>query len=246
MVGLGLGITLRATNRYPNLDLIQVIELSPEMVKAQNYLEDVSGGVLHSPKIRLRIDNGRNFMAMSDQQFDMITADPIHPRVSGVGYLYTKEYYQALRQRLRPDGVVCQWMPMYRISKKSFDVAFRTFVCGVPNASFWYVRGHGLFVATLGDFNIDFKELEQRLQNPLVKSDLASIHIQGPAEFISYMLMAPDQIRAYLRSTPDDVINTDNNAYLEYHTPFEFFSQLKLSSRGLFPTRRWTSTLSGT
>ena len=83
VVGLGLGITLRATNRYPNLDLIQVIELSPEMVKAQNYLEDVSGGFLHSPKIRLRIDDGRNFMAMSDQQFDMITADPIHPRVSG-------------------------------------------------------------------------------------------------------------------------------------------------------------------
>ena len=124
---------------------------------------------------------------------------------------------------------------MYRISKKSFDVAFRTFVAVFPNASFWYVRGHGLFVATLGDFNINFKELEQRLQNPLVKSDLASIHIQGPAEFISYMLMAPDQIRAYLRSTPDDVINTDNNAYLEYHTPFEFLELTKTIVAGLIP-----------
>jgi spermidine synthase len=235
VVGLGLGITLSAINRHPHLDRIQVIELSPEMVKAQRYLEDVSGGVLNSPKVQVRIDDGRNFMAMSDQQFDMITADPIHPRVSGVGYLYTKEYYEALKQRLRPDGVVCQWMPMYRISKKSFDVAFRTFVTVFPNASFWYVRGHGLFIATQGPFRIDFKDLEQRIQDPVVKADLESINIKSPAEFVSHMLMGPDEIRAYLGSTADDLLNTDDNAYLEYHTPFEFLESTKTIVTGLIP-----------
>jgi len=29
---------------------------------------------------------------MSDGTFDMITAVPIHPRITGVGYLYTSEY----------------------------------------------------------------------------------------------------------------------------------------------------------
>jgi spermidine synthase len=235
VVGLGLGITLSATNRHPGIERIQVIELSPEMVKAQRYLEDVSGGVLNSPKVRVRIDDGRNFMAMSNQQFDMITADPIHPRVSGVGYLYTKEYYEALKQRLHPDGVVCQWMPMYRISRKSFDVAFRTFVAVFPNASFWYVRGHGLFVATQGSFSIDFKDLEQRLQDPVVKADMASINIKSPAEFVSYMLMGPDQIRSYLASTPDNLMNTDDNAYLEYHTPFEFLESTRTIVAGLIP-----------
>ncbi len=235
VVGLGLGITLSTTNRHPGLDRIQLIELSPEMVKAQSQLEDVSGGVLRSPKIKLRIDDGRNFMAMSDQQFDMITADPIHPRVSGVGYLYTKEYYEALKGRLHPDGVVCQWMPMYRISKKSFDVAFRTFVSVFPNASFWYVRGHGLFVATQGDFTVDYKDLEQRIQDPVIKADLASININSAAQFMSYMLMGPDQIRAYLAAIPDKTINTDDNAYLEYHTPFEFLESTKTIVAGLIP-----------
>jgi spermidine synthase len=234
VVGLGLGITLSATNRHPGLDRIQLIELSPEMVKAQSHLEEVSGGVLRSPKIKLRIDDGRNFMAMSNQQFDMITADPIHPRVSGVGYLYTSEYYEALKQRLRPDGVVCQWMPMYRISKKSFDVAFRTFVRVFPNASFWYVRGHGLFVATQDNFSVDYKDLERRIEDPVIKADLASINIHGPAQFMSYMLMGPDQIRTYLEATPGPV-NTDDNAYLEYHTPFEFLESTKTIVAGLIP-----------
>jgi hypothetical protein len=97
------------------------------------------------------------------------------------------------------------------------------------------VRGHGLFVATQGDFSIDFKDLEQRLQDPVVKADMASIHIQGPEEFLSYMLMGPDEIRAYLASTPENVINTDDNAYLEYHTPFEFLESTRTIVLGLMP-----------
>jgi spermidine synthase len=222
VVGLGLGITLSTSARYPAVERIQVIELSPEMAKAQRYLEDVSGGILRNPKIKIRIDDGRNFLAMSDQQFDMITADPIHPRVSGVGYLYTREYYEALKSHLRADGVVCQWMPMYNISKKSFDVAFRTFASVFPNASFWYVKSHGLFIATRDEFSIDFQELAKRMEPPVVKTDLASINIHGPAELLSYMAMGPDEIRAYLAANQSDALNTDDNAYLEYHTPFEF------------------------
>jgi spermidine synthase len=222
VIGLGLGISLAATARNPTVEKIQVIELSPDMVKAQGYLKDVSGQVLHNPKVKVRIDDGRNFLAMSDREFDMITADPIHPRVSGVGYLYTREYYEALKRRLRPDGVVCQWMPTYEISKKSFDVAFRTFVSVFPNASFWYVRLHGLFVATQGKFRIDFQDLSKRMEDPAVKADLASINIHAPADFISYMVMGPDEIAAYLAANPSDVLNTDDNAYLEYNTPFEF------------------------
>ena len=51
-----------------------------------------------------------------------------------------------------PGGIICQWMPMYRISKNSFDVAFRTFSEVFENLSFWYVRGHGLFVAPWMNF----------------------------------------------------------------------------------------------
>jgi spermidine synthase len=235
VVGLGLGITLGATARFPDVEKVQVVELNPEMVKAHGYLEDVSGRVLSNPKVKVRIDDGRNFLAMSGEQFDIITADPIHPRVSGVGYLYTNEYYENLKQRLNAGGVVCQWMPMYRISKQSFDVAFRTFVSVFPNASFWYVRGHGLFVATQGPFIVNFVDLERRIADPVVQADLASINIHGPLEFLSYMLMGPDEIRAYLAANPSAVLNTDDNAYLEYHTPFEFLEPTRKIIDGLLP-----------
>jgi spermidine synthase len=222
VVGLGLGVTLAATERNPEVAHIQVIELTPEMVLAQQHLEQITGGVLHSPKINVRIDDGRNFLAMTDRQFDMITADPIHPRISGVGYLYTEEYYRAIRQRLKSGGVVCQWMPMYNISRESFNVAFRTFARVFDNASFWYVRGHGLFVATSEPFEIDYGRLKERTAAPAVAEDLDSIEIKGPAGLLSHLLMGPAQIKRYLAASGEDKLNTDDNARLEYDTPFEF------------------------
>jgi spermidine synthase len=222
VVGLGLGLTLASTERNPEVESIQVIELNREMAAAQEALRAVNGGVLFKPKVHLRIDDGRNFLAMTERQFDMITADPIHPRITGVGYLYTEEYYRILKARLKPGGVVCQWMPMYNISRRSFDAAFRTFARVFENGSFWYVRGHGLFIATEQPFTIDYARFAARAADPLVVQDLASIEIPDADHLLAHCLMGPRQIQAYLASCPDAAINTDDNAYLEYFTPFEF------------------------
>jgi len=227
VVGLGLGITLAATERNPEVQSIRLVELTPEMPRAHERLDEVTGGVLRSPKIQLRIDDGRNFLAMSERRFDMITADPIHPRISGVGYLYTEDYYRTLKRRLKPGGIVCQWMPMYSISRRSFDVAFRTFAGVFENASFWYVRGHGLFIATDQAFTIDYAQLKKRAAAPAVAKDLASIEIGDHTALLAHLLMGPAQIRKYLAASGDTIVNTDDNAFLEYFTPFEFLEKTK-------------------
>lgn len=235
VVGLGLGITLAAIEHHPNVERIQVIELSPEMVEAQQYLRPINGGVLEDPKVSVRIDDGRNFMTMSADRFDMVTADPIHPRITGTGFLYTREYYQAIKRRLLPGGIVLQWMPMYQVSPRSFNVAFRTFAKAFPNALFVYVRGHGLFVAANGDLSIDLAEIGRRLADPQVTADLTGIGIDGADELLAHVLMGPRQIADYLRAAGDATLNTDDNAYLEYHTPFEFLGRTEEIVRGLLP-----------
>jgi spermidine synthase len=147
VIGLGLGITLAATARNPAVNRVRLVELSPEMISAHRHLLDLTDNVLANRKVKLLIDDGRNFLNRSQEQFDMITADPVHPRISGVGNLYSHQYYEAVRARLRPGGYILQWMPMYAISRRSFDVAFRTFFWSIPKcivlvrAWTWAIRG---------------------------------------------------------------------------------------------------------
>lgn len=239
IVGLGLGITLRSIVRHPGIEQIRLIELAPEMVEAHAHLRDLTDRALEDRRLQLRIDDGRNFMTMSDERFDLVTADPIHPRITGVGYLYTREYYQAIRNRLRPGGIVLQWMPMYSISPASFDVAFRTFALVFPHASFWYVRGHGLFVATLDDFTFDYGAFAERFMYQAVRDDFASIGIGSPEELLGHLLMDAAHVKRYVERSSDRRINTDDNAHLEYRTPFEFTQETKPIVAGLLPYSGW-------
>jgi spermidine synthase len=218
-----MGITLQATARHPGLERIDVVELSPEIVDAQAHLVDVNGDVLGNPLVHLRVDDGRLFMKLTQSRYDMITADPIHPKISRVGYLYTREYYESIRDRLNEEGVVCQWMPMYQIAPARLRSAIKTFVEVFPNATLWYVQNHLLFVAKRDSPLIDYRILERKFRLASVREDFASIDIDTPEELLSHLLMGPEEIRAFLDEQPQVPVNTDEFPYLEYSVPGDLF-----------------------
>ena len=67
----------------------------------QNFIFDKNRKFLNYEFFVININKTHTFkiddhLNMSGHKFDIITADPIHPRITGVGYLYTKEYYEIL------------------------------------------------------------------------------------------------------------------------------------------------------
>jgi spermidine synthase len=235
VIGLGMGITLQATTRHPGLERIDVVELSPEIVEAQRYLEDVNGDVLANPLVNVRIDDGRVYMKLASRRYDMITADPIHPKISRVGYLYTREYYASIRERLEPGGVVCQWMPIYQIAPTRLRSAIRTFIEVFPHATLWYVRNHLLLVAPQDSPQLDFRRVRQRFEDPGIREDFASIGIASPVELLGHLVMGPEEIRAYLAAEPGIPLNTDGHPYLEYFVPGDLFYGTSDNIRALAP-----------
>jgi spermidine synthase len=232
VIGLGMGITLRATARHPGVEQIDVIELSPEIVAAQAVLRQINGDVVRDPRVHLRLDDGRAFMKFATRRYDMITADPIHPKVSRVGYLYTREYYQALRSRLNPGGIVCQWMPLYQIAPLRLRSAIRTFVEVFPHATLWYVDNHALLLAREDSSRIDFAMLQERFEQPEVREDLVSIGIASTEALVSHLLMGPEELRAFVGK--DQVpLNTDDHPYLEYFVPGDLFYRVDDNERAL-------------
>jgi len=223
VVGLGMGITLQAIARHPGIERIDVVELSPEIVRAQRALREVNGDILANPIVSVRIDDGRAFMELAQERYDMITADPIHPKISRVGYLYTREYYQAIRERLKPDGVVCQWMPIYQIAPARLRSAVRTFIEVFPESTLWYVDNHALLLGGLDSASVDFGRLQRRFEDPAVREDLASIGIDSPEQLLAHLLMGPRELEAFVAADGTVPLNTDDYPYLEYFVPRDLF-----------------------
>ncbi len=118
VVGLGMGTTLRAVEQHAP-ETLRVIEIEPAVVEAARWLGR------EPPQVILA--DARTWLRATDERFDVITSDPIHPSVRGSGDLYTLEYWQSCRDRLAPGGLVCHWLPVYQMGVDDLRAVLATF-----------------------------------------------------------------------------------------------------------------------
>ncbi|HXE74911.1 MAG TPA: fused MFS/spermidine synthase [Candidatus Xenobia bacterium] len=110
------------------------VELIPSVPELFGYFHADGAALLASPRSRIVIDDGRRFLERTPEQFDVITIDPPPPvEAAGSSLLYSREFYSALKKRLRPGGLLQQWIPYG-------DPATKAAVARALRESFPYVR----------------------------------------------------------------------------------------------------------
>lgn len=109
LIGLGAGEALEAIS--PSVETIDVVELEPEVVLANRSIADRRRfDPLSDPRVNLVINDARAALQLSSRQFDAIVSQPSHPWTAGSANLYTREFFDLVKQRLQPDGVFVQWI----------------------------------------------------------------------------------------------------------------------------------------
>ncbi len=142
-LGVATGATMKGALEHPGVDLTGV-ELLPEVLDMLPLFEETGAVVQRSPRVELVVADARRFVRTSPEQFDVIVGDLFHPGRDGAGTLYTLEHFQAIRDRLDPDGLFCQWLPLYQLDEPTLQSIAATFLSVFPEA--W---------AFVGDFGID-------------------------------------------------------------------------------------------
>ena len=92
---------------------------------------------MNDPRVQIVYDDARHFILTSKEKFDVITSDPIHPWVKGAATLYTKEYFELVKQHLKPGGVVTQWVPLYESYPDVVKSEVATFFNVFPDGTVW-------------------------------------------------------------------------------------------------------------
>jgi spermidine synthase len=136
-VGLGTGITAGAALLHP-VDRVVTLEIVPEVVvAAREDFGDANHGVMEDPRVRVVVDDGRNYLASSQQAFDVIVGDLLVPWRPAEAPLYTLEHLESVRRALTAEGVFCQWLPLYQLSPEQLAIVLRTFLEVFPATSLW-------------------------------------------------------------------------------------------------------------
>lgn len=110
VVCFGMGTTFRSLLSW-NIQTTAV-ELVPSVPRLFGYFHSDAAQVLSSPLAHVEIDDGRRYLERTTDRYDVITIDPPPPVESaGSSLLYSKEFYSTIKQRLKPGGILQQWLP---------------------------------------------------------------------------------------------------------------------------------------
>jgi predicted membrane-bound spermidine synthase len=110
------------------------VELVPSVPRVFWYYHADAANLLRSPLSHVVIDDGRRYLERTAEQYDVIALDPPPPvEAAGSSLLYSTEFYATAKQRLRPGGILQQWLPRG-------DRADHAAVARALTESFSYVR----------------------------------------------------------------------------------------------------------
>ena len=222
VIGLGAGITAGAVALDPEARRVVVAEIEPLAVRAAaEHFGDYNGGVVADPKVTIHIDDGRHFLATTDEMFDGITSDPLDPWVKGAAALYTREFWQLTKSRLKPGGVVTAFIQLYETTEEAVKSEVATFFEVFPNGALFAntVQGMGydaVLVGRAGDAPIDVDRVHARLQSPAyapVARSLADVGFRSAADLLGTYAGGPADLARWLDGA---AVNTDRNLRLQY------------------------------
>ena len=110
VVCFGMGTTYRSLMSW---DIpVTAVELVPSVPRVFGYFHADGPALLRSPLSDVVIDDGRRYLERTHEQYDVITIVPPPPvQAAGSSLLYSKEFYAIIRRRLRPGGILQQWLP---------------------------------------------------------------------------------------------------------------------------------------
>jgi spermidine synthase len=220
-LGMGTGISLSAVRFHPVGEVV-ALELVPEVaVAARDWFREANLDVLSDPRVRVRAEDARSYVAATRERFDVVVGDLVVPWRRGESSLFTRDSFESVRRVLAPGGLYCQWLPLYQISEGEFDSIAASFLDVFPLTTLWrgdFNAGEAI-VALVGHTEpggLDAASADARARALAARPDRSNPYLSHPAGLWLYFAGPLDPSQPQFRSAPR---NRDDRPWVELASP---------------------------
>lgn len=217
VIGMGSGVTVTAVARYP-VARVDVVEIEPAVIEATRFFAEVNEGGLSDARVRTVVADGRTFLLTAPPRFDVIISEPSNPWIGGVASLFSREFFFLARERLRPGGLMLQWLQAYGLSPDDFRMVVRTFRAAFPATTVWTMgRGDFLLLGAAEPVALDLRRLKEfDRASPGMTRDQERLGVGRWAGVVGFYLLSEAETERLAGSGP---LNTDDRLALEFSAP---------------------------
>lgn len=222
VVGIGTGSTIGSVLAYPEVECVDAVEISDDVVKASRYFADINGRYWEDPRVRIHREDAKTFLQVSREKYDLIISEPSNPWMAGVAGVFTHEYFRICREHLTDRGLVCQWVQAYELEELSYLMVMETLTEVFPCYTVWNSLGTDtMILASAAPFRMDFQRLNACMASDTVQRDLAQVDIHSPVTVLALQML--DCAAAPSSAAWTGARHSDFFPVLEYVAPRGFF-----------------------
>jgi spermidine synthase len=215
VVGLGTGQTAGIT-QMAGFQQVDIAEIAPGILDAASHeFLPLNHGVIRQPNVRVFIEDGRNVLLLRDKKYDVITIELNSCWFAGATNLYSREFYEIAARRLRPGGMLQQWVQLHHTGPREIASTILTMRAAFRYVSLWIAGEQGIMLGS---------NEPQVIRGPGVRGAMQAIARSGIRRealctLTKGRLLSPQDVDRLALSATTAVINTDRNRWIEYDTP---------------------------
>jgi spermidine synthase len=217
VIGLGTGSTAGWLGVIDTMERVDVVELEPLVLEVARACSPVNWDVLRNPKVHITIGDARETLLTGTDEYDIIASEPSNPYRAGVASLFTREYYEAARDRLSADGLFAQWVQAYEVDARTLRTVYATMGAVFPHVETWQTTsGDLVLVGARQPIPYRANALTARIaQEPFKSALLGSWRAIDLNGFLAHYL-AGDRLTRALAGSAGTNLNTDDRNVVEF------------------------------
>lgn len=187
LISYGVGSTARALVETKEIERIDIVDISRDILEmASLAVPPGEPAPLDDPRVVTHVEDGRFFLQTTPERYDLITSEPPPPHLGGVVNLYTRQYFDLMKRRLNPGGIVSYWLPVHSLSEADSRAISAAFCSVFVDCTLW--KGMNLDWILMGTNDLKGPVALDRFQRQWTT--------KGPRDLRDIGLERPEQLGA--------------------------------------------------
>lgn len=220
IVGFGSGTTVGSVLTH-EVDKVDCVEMSNEVIEASSHFEDVNNKCLEDPRVNLVIEDAHTYLKLSKEKYDVVISEPSNPWVAGIGNLFSEEYFDLCKSKLTDNGVMIQWFHLYELNDEILKLVISTFKKVFPEVQIWNsINVDILLIGAKNKIDINIDDLKERFNKPKVNADFKRIGIDNLFSLLTLQKLSNNSV---YKLTNFHNTNSELHPKLEFLAPKSFY-----------------------
>ncbi|WP_208004896.1 fused MFS/spermidine synthase [Luteimonas terrae] len=217
VIGFGSGMTTHVLLGDSRVRRVDTVEIEQAMVEGARAFGNRVVRAYEDPRSNVVIDDAKVHFSGQSQGYDIIVSEPSNPWISGVGSLFSKEFYSFVPRQLNEGGLFVQWVQLYEIDDRLVASILSAMTPAFGDYAAWMSNHSDLIIVATMDERLPEADFAIVLEGA-IGDDMRRVGISHP-EQLAFRKVADARMLRALGRLYGSVENSDYRPLLSLEAP---------------------------